>query len=172
MSQQTPELEPDNQHQYPWYSVFFRNGHLLVLSIMVLLVAGLSAINNIPRLEDPRIDTRFVLVITPYAGASAERVEALVTDVIEDELRQLYEVKEITSTSRSGTSIVSVELQAWVDNSSNDQIFSKIRDGLNNAKLKFPQGAGDPEMEGEVLVIAKKWNNFRKKYKNRDFYKK
>ena len=35
-----------------------------------------------------------------------------------------------------------------------------------------PQGAGDPEMEGEVLVIAKKWNNFRKKYKNRDFYKK
>jgi multidrug efflux pump len=147
MSQQSPELEPDNQHQYPWYSVFFRNGHLLVLSIMVLLVAGLSAINNIPRLEDPRIDTRFVLVITPYAGASAERVEALVTDVIEDELRQLYEVKEITSTSRSGTSIVSVELQAWVDNSSNDQIFSKIRDGLNNAKLKFPLGAGDPFLD-------------------------
>jgi len=79
---------------------------------MVLVVAGLSAINNIPRLEDPRIDTRNVLVITPYPGASAERVEALVTDVIEDELRQLYEIKEINSTSRSGTSVVSIELQA------------------------------------------------------------
>ena len=140
-------MQANNQQHYPWYSLFFRNGHLLVLSIMVLVVAGLSAINNIPRLEDPRIDTRNVLVITPYPGASAERVEALVTDVIEDEVRQLHEIKEIKSTSRSGTSIVSLELQAWVDNSSNEQIFSKIRDGLSNAKLKFPQGAGDPFLD-------------------------
>jgi multidrug efflux pump subunit AcrB len=143
----SPQIQPNHQQQYPWYSLFFRNGHLLVLSIMVLVVAGLSAINNIPRLEDPRIDTRNVLVITPYLGASAERVEALVTDVIEDELRQLYEIKEINSTSRSGTSVVAIELQAWVDNTSNEQIFSKIRDGLNNAKLKFPQGAGDPFLD-------------------------
>ena len=140
-------IQPNNQQHFPWYSLFFRNGHLLVLSIMVLVVAGLSAINNIPRLEDPRIDTRNVLVITPYPGASSERVEALVTDVIEDELRQLHEIKEIKSTSRSGTSIVALELQAWVDNTSNEQIFSKIRDGINNAKLKFPQGAGDPLLD-------------------------
>jgi multidrug efflux pump len=140
-------MQPNNQQQYPWYSLFFRNGHLLVLSIMVLVVAGLSAINNIPRLEDPRIDTRNVLVITPYSGASAERVEALVTDVIEDELRQLYEIKEIKSTSRSGTSVLDIELQAWVNNTNNEQIFSKIRDGLGNAKLKFPKGAGDPFLD-------------------------
>jgi multidrug efflux pump subunit AcrB len=147
MAKEMSEVPLDNQQSYPWYSLFFRNGHLLVLSIMVLVVAGLSAINNIPRLEDPRIDNRNVLVITPYPGASAERVEALVTDVIEDELRQLYEINEINSTSRSGTSVVSIELQSWVDNSSNEQIFSKIRDGLNNAKLKFPQGAGDPFLD-------------------------
>jgi len=140
-------MQLNGQQQYPWYSLFFRNGHLLVLSIMVLVVAGMSAINNIPRLEDPRIDNRNVLVITPYPGASAQRVEALVTDVIEDELRQLHEIKEINSTSRSGTSVVSIELQAWVDNSSNEQIFSKIRDGLSNAKLKFPQGSGDPLLD-------------------------
>jgi multidrug efflux pump subunit AcrB len=127
--------------------VFFRNGHLLVLSIMVLVVAGISAINNIPRLEDPRIATRNVLVITPYPGASAERVEALVTDVIEDELRQLHEIKEIKSTSRSGTSIISLELQPWVDNTNNEQIFSKIRDGISNAGLRFPQGAGEPFLD-------------------------
>ncbi|MBU3004843.1 efflux RND transporter permease subunit [Paraglaciecola arctica] len=139
-------MQPNSLH-LPWYSLFFRNGHLLVLSILVLVVAGVSAINNIPRLEDPRIDNRNVLVITPYPGASSERVEALVTDVIEDELRQLHEIKEIKSTSRSGTSIVSLELQAWVDNNTNEQIFSKIRDGISNAKLKFPQGAGDPLLD-------------------------
>jgi multidrug efflux pump subunit AcrB len=137
----------NSQSAYPWYSLFFRNGHLLVLSIMVLVVAGISAITSIPRLEDPRIDTRNVLVITAYPGASAERVEALVTDVIEDELRQIYEIKEINSTSRSGTSVVSLELQAWVDNSTNEQIFSKIRDGLGNAKVNFPVGAGEPILD-------------------------
>jgi multidrug efflux pump len=148
------QMPIDNQQQYPWYSLFFCNGHLLVLSIMVLLVAGISAINNIPRLEDPRIDRRNVLVITPYLGASAERVEALVTDVIEDELRQLHEIKEINSTSRAGTSVVALELQAWVDNSSNEQIFSKIRDSLNNAKFKFPQGAGDPFLDDRIGAAA------------------
>lgn len=127
----------------PWYSIFLRNKHLLILSIVVLLVAGLSAVMNLPRLEDPRIDTRNAMVITPYPGASAERVEALVTDVIEDELRQFYEIFEIKSTSRAGISVIVLELQAWVDNSSNEQIFAKIRQALNDAQKKFPQGAGN-----------------------------
>ncbi|KXI29724.1 efflux RND transporter permease subunit [Paraglaciecola hydrolytica] len=131
----------------PWFSVFFRNGHLLSLSIMVILVAGLSAVMNLPRLEDPRIDTRNALVITPYNGASAERVEALVTDVIEDELRQLFEIHEIRSTSRSGISVITLELQARVDNTNNEQIFSKIRQALGNASQKFPQGAGSPLLD-------------------------
>ena len=131
----------------PWYSAFFTNGHLLALTIVIFLVAGISAISSLPRLEDPRIDTRNVLVLTPYPGASAERVEALVSDVLEDELRQLYEINEIKSTSRAGISVLSIELQAWVDNTSNEQIFSKIRDSLADAKQSFPAGAGEPELD-------------------------
>ncbi|MDP5130514.1 MAG: efflux RND transporter permease subunit [Paraglaciecola sp.] len=131
----------------PWYSLFYRNKHLLVLSILVLLVAGLSAVMNLPRLEDPRIDTRNALVITAYPGASAERVEALVTDVIEDELRQLFEIHEIKSTSRAGISIIVLELQAWVDNSSNEQIFSKIRQALSDAQKAFPAGVSEPVLD-------------------------
>ncbi|WP_034475193.1 efflux RND transporter permease subunit [Aestuariibacter salexigens] len=131
----------------PWYSLFFRRGHLLVLSIIIILVAGLSAVKNLPRLEDPRIDTRNALVLTSYPGASAERVEALVTDVLEDELRQLFEIKEIKSTSRSGISILRIELQDWIDNSSNEQVFSKIRDSLGDAAQRFPAGAGEPELD-------------------------
>ena len=139
--------EATEQSRAPWFSAFFNNGHLLALTIVVLLVAGLSAVSTLPRLEDPRIDTRNVLILTPYPGASSERVEALVSDVIEDELRQLYEIKEIKSTSRAGISVVSVELQAWVNNSNNEQIFSKIRDSLSNASQQFPNGAGEPKMD-------------------------
>ena len=85
------------QNKSPWYTTFFRSGHLLALSIIIILVAGLSAVSSLPRLEDPRIDLRNVLIFTSYPGASPERVEALVSDVLEDELRELYEIKEIKS---------------------------------------------------------------------------
>ena len=142
------------QESQPWYTAFFRNGHLLALGITIILVAGLSAITSMPRLEDPRIDLRNVLVLTSYPGASAERVEALVSDVIEDELRQLYEIKEVKSTSRAGFSTVFVELQDWTDNNSNQQVFSKIRDAIGEASLRFPAGASAPILEDKRGATA------------------
>ena len=87
---------------YPWYTLFYRRGHLLILSLVIIIVAGLSALGSLPRIEDPRIDTRNALIITQYPGASAERVEALVSDVLEDRLREIFEIKEVKSTSRAG----------------------------------------------------------------------
>lgn len=131
----------------PWYTKFYLSGHLLALSIIILFVAGISALTTLPRLEDPRIDNRNVLVITSFPGASAERVEALVTDVIEDELRQLYEIKELRSNSRVGISVITVALDDWVDSSTNEGIFSKIRDRLREASRRFPEGAREPILD-------------------------
>lgn len=128
--------------------------HLLSLTIIIILVAGLSAITSLPRLEDPRIDLRNVIVLTPYPGASAERVEALVSDVLEDELRQLYEIKEIKSTSKAGFSSVFVELHDWTDNNTNQQIFAKIRDAIDDASKKFPSGVGQPILEDKRGATA------------------
>ncbi|MFC3093772.1 efflux RND transporter permease subunit [Alteromonas sediminis] len=134
--------------------LFFRHGHLLALSILVILVAGISALTNLPRLEDPRIDLRFVIVQTVYPGASAERVEALVTDVIEDELREVSEIKELRSTSQAGFSSIVVEMQDWVDNSTNQQIFSKVRDKVDQAAQRFPEGVGEPFVDDKRDPIA------------------
>lgn len=144
----------NTQHNSSWYTIFFRRGHLLALSIIIILVAGLSAVTTLPRLEDPRIDLRNVIILTSYPGASAERVEALVSDVLEDELRELYEIKEIKSTSKAGFSSVMVELQDWVDNSTNQQIFSKIRDSLDNASIRLPDGASKPILEDKRGATA------------------
>ena len=130
----------DTDKKYPWYTLFYRRPHLLVLSLVILLVAGMSALGNLPRLEDPRIDTRNALVITPYPGASAERVEALVSDVIEDKLREIFEIKEVKSTSRAGISVINIETQDWIDSSSNEQLFSEIRDAIGEASAGFPEG--------------------------------
>jgi multidrug efflux pump subunit AcrB len=135
-------------------ALFFRHGHLLVLSILVILVAGVSAIFTLPRLEDPRIDLRNVIILTPFPGASAQRVEALVTDVLEDELRTLFEIKKLTSTSSAGFSSISVELQDWVDDTTNQQIFSKIRDAIADASTRFPVGASTPVLDDKRGATA------------------
>lgn len=145
---------PNEKQASLWYTIFFRRGHLLALSIIIILVAGISSLNNLPRLEDPRIDLRNVLIFTSYPGASPERVEALVSDVLEDELRELYEIKEIKSTSKAGFSFLSVELQDWVDNDSNQQIFSKIRDSLENAARRLPAGVSKPILEDKRGATA------------------
>lgn len=129
---------------YPWYTLFYRRGHLLILSILILITAGLSALGALPRIEDPRIDTRNAMIITPYPGASAERVEALVSDVIEDRLREIFEIKEVKSTSRAGISVILIETQDWVDNTSNEELFSEIRDAIGAASASFPPGAMAP----------------------------
>jgi multidrug efflux pump subunit AcrB len=129
---------------YPWYTLFYRRGHLLVLSLVILITAGLSALGSLPRIEDPRIDTRNALIITQYPGASAERVEALISDVLEDRLREIFEIKEVKSTSRAGISVILIETQDWVDNSNNEELFSEIRDAIGAASSSFPEGAMAP----------------------------
>ena len=134
----------DSDKAYPWYTLFYRRGHLLILSLLILVTAGLSALGSLPRIEDPRIDTRNALIITQYPGASAERVEALVSDVLEDRLREIFEIKEVKSTSRAGISIILIETQDWINNTSNEQLFSEIRDAIGAAAESFPEGAMAP----------------------------
>ena len=135
-------------------SAFTRNRHLLVLTVVLLLVAGLSALASLPRIEDPRIATRNAIIITPFPGASAARVEALVSKKIEDRLRELSEIKTIESTSRANVSLITLELQDWIDASSNEQTFARIRDRLEDAAADLPRGAGKPEFDDKRGAVA------------------
>ena len=84
------------------------NGRLVALLIALLVIVGTTALQVLPRMEDPRTETRAALIQTPYPGANALRVEALVTRTIEDELRELPEIENISSNSRAGLSTVNV----------------------------------------------------------------
>lgn len=133
---------------------FFDNRYLLVLGLVTILLAGYSALNNMPRIEDPRITNRYPRVVTFLPGASAERVEALVTDRIEDSLRELSEIKEIRSTSRAGVSVVQMELQDYIGPGENQQVFSKMRDRLNDVAAELPAGATAPDFNDKNSAVA------------------
>ena len=64
----------------PLETLFLRNRYLLSLSILVSIAAGFFGISQLKRFEDPRITNLYPIIVTPYPGASAERVETLITE--------------------------------------------------------------------------------------------
>ncbi len=124
---------------------FFKNTRLLILTLVIFLVWGYASFQSLPRQEDPTQVARVAVVNTLFPGASAERVEALVTEVVESEVSELEEVKTITSTSRVGFSSVAITLQDSIKNA--EPVWSRVRDKMEDANLLFPQGAFKPELE-------------------------
>ncbi|WP_198780570.1 efflux RND transporter permease subunit [Shewanella putrefaciens] len=140
---------------------FVENGRLVSLVIALLLVAGFGAISSLPRTEDPHITNRFASVITPYPGASAERVEALVTEVLENQLRRLEEIKLIQSTSRPGISVIQLELKDTV--MATDPVWSRARDLLADAKNTLPDGTQTSTLDDQIgyaytAILSLVWN--------------
>ena len=133
-------------------SLFLKNKYLLVLSVLVIFVAGFSAFVSMPRLEDPRIVNRNPLIVTLVPGASAERVEALVTEKLEEKLQEVSEIKELRSTSRAGVSIIAVELADRVYDS--QKVFSLMRDKIAEAEPELPREASTPLLDDQRGPVA------------------
>ncbi|MFK8183607.1 MAG: efflux RND transporter permease subunit [Phormidesmis sp.] len=127
---------------------FYTNTRLLVLTIVLLLAWGFLSFQALPRQEDPELVSRVAVVQTAFPGADAERVEALVTEVIEAELSELEEIAVLSSDSRVGFSTVSIELAETIKEA--QPVWSKVRDELDDAALALPTGASDPELEETV----------------------
>ncbi len=162
------EVEGGQSAGSRWVGIFFDNKYLLVLTLIVSLVAGASALVNLPRLEDPVITNRNPLVLTIFPGASADRVEALVTEKIETELDDIDEIKNVSSTSRAGISVVSVELKDAVGKGDVSAISSEIRDALSDAAATFPPEVRAPVFDDKrnpvayTLIVALRWADAEK----------
>jgi len=118
---------------------YLRNGRFLALSVALLIVAGLAALSSMPRTEDPRVTNRVALVLTSFPGATAERVESLVSEPIENELRQMSEISELSSTSRPGFSLVRIKLKDEISKTA--EVWSRARDRVNDVQSQLPSGA-------------------------------
>lgn len=144
----------DTNQAAGWPTLFFRNRHLLGLATIIILVAGVSALSSLPRLEDPIITQRNPIVLTPVPGASAERVEALVSKPIEDALAEIPEIKILETSSRDGISVVSIELQDSITRQTNEAVFSRIREQLREVSRILPAEALPPEFDEKRGAVA------------------
>ncbi len=141
--------------------LFFRNRRLLILTVILVVASGAISLMRLPRQEDPTLTPRFGLVLTAYPGATAERVEALVTEKIERELREVEEIKELASTSRAGFSVINVELKDTIDDV--DPVWSRVRDRLGDVQAELPTGTSEPELRDKeetdtyTLIAGLQW---------------
>jgi multidrug efflux pump subunit AcrB len=129
------------------YNLFYYNRRLLMLAVSLIFVIGLSSAMVLPRMEDPLLTPRAANIITLVPGADASRVEALVTEKLEDELSEIEQIKEMRSNSRAGISILVIELRDDVYADEARGVWSRIRDKVNDARPLLDKDALDPEFE-------------------------
>lgn len=137
-----------------WAARLINDRRMLVLLIGIVVVAGLSSYAILPRMEDPILTKRVATIVTFLPGADAGRVESMVTEKLEDSLRDIESIKELRSTSRPGSSTIIIELLDQVKES--DSIWSRVRSKIEDALPQLPENATRPQMdELDVRAYAK-----------------
>ena len=111
-----------------------------VLVVLIVLV-GTDAYRSLPLEAAPDIEIPIVVVTTFYPGVAPAEMEMLVTNVLERELKDLEDVKELRSTSSESVSSVTIEFETGVEM---DRAYDQVRDRIDKAKPDLPADAEEP----------------------------
>ncbi len=121
-----------------------QNPLLCIIAILIALIGGWLAYQNMARFEDPEYTIRIAKVVTQYPGASPNEVMNEVTEPIETALQQLPEVKSVESISSAGSSEITVEIRFEASKTKSDLqvVWTKVRNSVADAQADLPPGAG------------------------------
>ncbi|MBD3237956.1 MAG: MMPL family transporter [Candidatus Eisenbacteria bacterium] len=108
--------------------------------MLIVIVLGIASYRALPREASPDVKIPFVMVMAPYFGTSPEDMEHLVTRKLEQELKGIADLKEMTTTSAEGLSHVFLEFETDVEMS---DALQKVRDAVEMAKPDLPQDVRD-----------------------------
>ncbi len=125
-----------------WLSTFAINNRISVMVLVALVaIMGIISYLTIPKESFPNITVPNIFVVTLYPGVSPEDMESLVTRKLEDELGNISEIKEMTSTSTEGYSSVVLEFDTGIDI---EEALQKVREKVDLAKAELPEDAEEP----------------------------
>ena len=110
---------------------------------MFLVLIGLVSYDKLSIREYPDIDKPVVTVSTVYRGASAEIVERDITQILEDSLSGISNIKEIKSTSKDEISQIRIEfsLSRDMESAAND-----VREKVSRAIPRLPKDSEQPRV--------------------------
>jgi len=111
------------------------------LALIAVLVWGAVAYTKLGQQEDPTIPQRTAMLVTVFPGATAAKVEELVSKPLERKISELKSIEEIKSTSRPGVSTMTIK-QLPGSTATIDQEWDKVRAKLFEVQL--PEGTRQP----------------------------
>ncbi len=126
--------------QMNWLRWPLEHYSIALLIVGILFVMGIYGMYIMPKDEFPHATIRQGVVVAVCPGATSEEVEQQVARPLERYLFTYGEVnrKKTTTTSQNGMCIVMVKLNDDVNNK--DEVWSKIKHGLNGFKAQLPSG--------------------------------
>ncbi|WP_224487826.1 efflux RND transporter permease subunit [Robertkochia flava] len=107
-------IEKNAEKEFALSSWAIENKTTIYVLIALFLVLGLSAYFGMPRENFPEVKETKIYISTLYPGNTSEDIERLITDPVEEELKNVSNVVEIVSTSQEDYSIITVEFDEHI----------------------------------------------------------
>lgn len=121
-----------------------RNHPLANVAFAVVLLLGAMSYLTMPRAQDPEVNFNWVSIATVLPGASAEDIERLVTNPLEDGIQRVSDIRFVVSNSRENISSILVRFRE-IDERTFDKRLSDLRREIQNkANTELPSEAEDP----------------------------
>ena len=134
-----------------------RHPQVVYLLAALMCLAGVNALWQMPRREDPKITVRRGLVLAAYPGATAEQVEEQVTKRIEQRLFGYPEVRKAKTASSGRVGGVVIDVVLEDDVAESGPFWSQLRHDLNElAYTDLPRGVLGPIVNsdfGDVVAV-------------------
>ncbi len=110
--------------------------------VMVGIVALWGAISyfGLPREAFPDIKQPIIIVSAPYTGVAPADMETLVADPLEEKLKEITQIKTLTSSSREGVTTVVAEFEPDMDV---DEALRRVKEKTDQAKADLPDDLND-----------------------------
>lgn len=117
--------------------------------LLFILVAGIGTYITIPKESSPDITIPIIYVSVGHQGISPTDAERLLVRPIEQELRSIEGVKEMTATASEGHASVVLEFNVGVDLT---KAMADVRDAVDLAKPKLPEDSDEPTVNEVTLA--------------------
>ena len=118
---------------------FVEKRHVSWVLLLATCFWGVYGYLNMPQRKDPEVQVRTAVALVPWPGASAEKVEQLVTKTVEEKVAANAKVTKIESISRTGLAVIYIELDENLKETGKEFDDVKLKlDSIDN----LPSGAG------------------------------
>lgn len=129
-----------------FYRRLIDNHPLANIAFVLVLLGGVFSYLTMPRAQDPEINFNWVSIITTLPGASAEDVERELTGPLEDAIKQVKDIRFVSSSSREAVSSILVRFEEIPERTFDKRINDLRREIQNKAAAELPPDANDPQV--------------------------